>query len=143
MNKPTPILISTLTATALFLSGCGDSAEAREMRKEAGEAMDAAGDLASKTWEEIKGFAEPRMGELQSDFDKLKAEMAQQGEAVKAETRALAANAERQLEALGEKLDRARQASSDSAASAWESVGDALDATGEALKKAWAELKKQ
>lgn len=63
--------LSLLLSCLLPLVGCGDSAEARELRDRAGQTFDAGADWAAASWDDFKVDAGERLDQLETALQRL------------------------------------------------------------------------
>lgn len=133
--------LSPLLLTALLLpTGCGDSAEAGEARKQINEALDAAETYSRAEIESMTSELKNRWTELEADLAKLKEEADARGERTKADFQKAIADLEAEAKEASRKLDSIAEAGSTDASEALVHLQEAFNSAKTAVQKAWREL---
>ena len=145
------IILSALCGVlVLGLSGCGKSDDqepsdantaAARAKREAGEALQAAGDLLAQKKQQLLERSQGRLSALEQKYRDMKEETAAAGEQAQQKLQQLQENFESELAAAREALDDARNAGSDAWDSTKSKVSDAVQATQKAYDAFLSEMK--
>jgi leucyl aminopeptidase (aminopeptidase T) len=129
--------------TALLLPlGCGDSAEAHNLRREAGETLDATKAYTAKEIEDMTNQLQDRWRDLQTDLTKLKAEASARGASAKANLTKVIADVEAKAAEAKSKLSSVGAAGKGEAGESLTHLEKAYDSAKAAVQEAWNELRK-
>lgn len=121
---------TTILTLGLLLSGCGDSPEAEETRRQIGEAAERTGDYLAKQGRTLRDNIAAGLGNMDERLAELDDRAAEAGTAASERWNELSAELADEREVLQQKLEEWKNASGDAAADARQEV-----------EAAWAEVR--
>ena len=131
-----------LSAGLLSTAACGDSAEARDARREAGEALNAAKNYTTKEIEDMTTQLKERWSDLQTEITKLKAEADAKGARAKADLQKVIADVEAKAKDAKTKLGEVAGAGKEQAGESLSHLEKAYESAKTSVQEAWRELRK-
>jgi uncharacterized protein YicC (UPF0701 family) len=145
MKTPHRLLSRALLLPLLLLvpAACGDDAEARKLKKEAGEALDAAKSYTTKEIADMTTKLKGRWTDLKTEIDKLEAEAETRGAEARAKLDQRLAELQEKARDAKTRLDAIGGAGKDQAIASLTYLEKSFESAKAAVQDAWTELKKQ